>query len=210
LVQDQPVHASGVGKVNLLFVKDGIGNWNLKNFENYPGELLDAYLNVGKKALEAAAKIAAASSGVGSGGVAIEAALKYANQSIADFPSTSSGTQILEDLAAIGAFNVEITKSRVTSYLSRCLPIPQRRSCPSHSQDPAKRRITVESWRNAHALKLCICRFSSMAAGRQHGLHLLRPHANQAPPCGRKSGPARGKLTGVHQAPPLRFQDERH
>jgi hypothetical protein len=93
------VHASGVGKVNLLFVKDGIGNWNLKNFESYPGELLDAYVNVGKKALEAAAKIAAATSGVGSGGVAIEAALKYANQSIADSSSMSSGTQVLDDLA---------------------------------------------------------------------------------------------------------------
>jgi alkylation response protein AidB-like acyl-CoA dehydrogenase len=63
------------------------------------GELLDAYVNVGKKALEAAAKIAAATSGVGSGGVAIEAALKYANQSIADSPSISSGTQVLDDLA---------------------------------------------------------------------------------------------------------------
>lgn len=94
------VHASGVGTVNMVFVKDGIGNWNLKNFENYPGELLEAYLNVGKKALESAAKMAAATSGFGSGGVAIEAALKFASQAIADPPSAMSGTQLLEDLAA--------------------------------------------------------------------------------------------------------------
>ena len=92
------VHASGAGKTNMVFVKDGEGNWNLKNFESYPGELLEAYLNVGKKALEAAAKIAAATSGVGSGGVAIEAALKFASQSIADPPSAIAGTQLLEDL----------------------------------------------------------------------------------------------------------------
>lgn len=93
------VHASGVGKVNMVFVKDGIGNWNLKNYENYPGELLEAYLNVGKKALESAAKMAAAISGFGSGGVAIETALKFASQAIADPPSAISGTQLLEDLA---------------------------------------------------------------------------------------------------------------
>lgn len=95
------VHASGVGKVNIVFVKDGIGNWNLKNFENHPGELLDAYLNVGKKALEAAAKLAAATSGVGSGGAAITAALKYADQTIVGPSSATSGSQVLEDLLSL-------------------------------------------------------------------------------------------------------------
>lgn len=92
------VHASGVGKVNQVFVKDGIGNWSLKSFENHPGELLDAYLNIGKQALKAAATVAAATSGVGSGGAAITAALKYADQSIAGPATTTSGKQIIEDL----------------------------------------------------------------------------------------------------------------
>ncbi len=94
------VHASGAGKVNKVFVKDGIGNWNLKNFENHPGELLEAYLSLGKKMLETAAKVAAASSGVAAGGVAIEAALRFASQAIADPPPTMGGTQLLEDLTA--------------------------------------------------------------------------------------------------------------
>jgi hypothetical protein len=96
------VHASGTGKVNMVFVKDGIGNWNLKNFENHPGELLDAYLNVGKQVLKAAATVAAASSGVGAGGAAITAALKYADQSIAGPSSEKSGEHVLQDWPAAG------------------------------------------------------------------------------------------------------------
>lgn len=37
------VYASGKGKVSLAFVKDEIGNWDLKNMDNAPGELLKAY-----------------------------------------------------------------------------------------------------------------------------------------------------------------------
>ena len=37
------VYASGKGKVSLAFVKDEIGNWDLKNMDNAPGELLTAY-----------------------------------------------------------------------------------------------------------------------------------------------------------------------
>ncbi len=97
------VHASGAGKVNMVFVKDGIGNWNLKNFENHPGELLDAYLNVGKQVLKAAATVAAASSGVGTGGAAITAALKYADQSIAGPSSDKSGEHVLQDIQILEA-----------------------------------------------------------------------------------------------------------
>ncbi|HBH81593.1 MAG TPA: hypothetical protein DDY39_17335 [Nitrospira sp.] len=92
------VHSSAPGKGNMVFVKDEIGNWNLKNFESYPGELIDAYMNVGKTMLETAAKIGAASSGVGAGGVALEAAFKFANQAIADSPSTMAGTLLLKEL----------------------------------------------------------------------------------------------------------------
>lgn len=97
------VHASGTGKVNMVFVKDGIGNWNLKNFENHPGELLDAYLNVGKQVLKAAATVAAASSGVGAGGAAITAAFKYADQSIAGPSSEKSGEHVLQDIQVLEA-----------------------------------------------------------------------------------------------------------
>lgn len=37
------VHASGQGEVRMALIKDDIGNWSLKSFDNDPGELLDAY-----------------------------------------------------------------------------------------------------------------------------------------------------------------------
>jgi hypothetical protein len=37
------VYASGKGKISLAFVKDDIGNWDLKNMDNAPAELLQAY-----------------------------------------------------------------------------------------------------------------------------------------------------------------------
>lgn len=52
-------YASGWGKTSMAFVKDDIGNWNLKNFDNAPGELLDGYTKVAKTALDRAATLAA-------------------------------------------------------------------------------------------------------------------------------------------------------
>ncbi|MCA9462133.1 MAG: hypothetical protein KC643_28815 [Nitrospira sp.] len=52
------VYASGRGKVSLVLVKDGIGNWNLKNFDNSPGELLQAYQNFSLSLLKKAGDIA--------------------------------------------------------------------------------------------------------------------------------------------------------
>jgi len=37
------VYASGRGKVSMAFIKDDVGNWNLKSFDNDPEELLKAY-----------------------------------------------------------------------------------------------------------------------------------------------------------------------
>ena len=41
------VYASGAGDVAMAFVKDDIGNWNLKQFDNDPSKLLDAYKAAG-------------------------------------------------------------------------------------------------------------------------------------------------------------------
>lgn len=49
------VFASGRGDVNLVLVKDGIGNWTLKTFDSDPAELLSAYTDVAKTALRALA-----------------------------------------------------------------------------------------------------------------------------------------------------------
>lgn len=58
------VHANGQGEVAMAFVKDDIGNWDLKSFQNDPTELLDAYVDVGK-ALIKTATVAAGGGGLG-------------------------------------------------------------------------------------------------------------------------------------------------
>lgn len=51
-------YASGWGKTKMALIKDDIGNWNLKNFDNAPDELLSAYTMLGKTALDKAATLA--------------------------------------------------------------------------------------------------------------------------------------------------------
>jgi|GEM_PF-858880 len=59
------VHAVGRGEVRMAFIKDEIGNWNLKRFDNDPTELLDAYKDVGLAALKAATTAVGGAGGVG-------------------------------------------------------------------------------------------------------------------------------------------------
>lgn len=53
------VYASGRGKVSMAFIKDDVGNWNLKSFDNDPEKLLNAYTDFSIEAIKKAAKIAA-------------------------------------------------------------------------------------------------------------------------------------------------------
>jgi hypothetical protein len=59
------VYASGKGEISMAFVKDELGNWNLKNFDNAPGELLDSYMQLGTTLVKKAGELALA---VNSGG----------------------------------------------------------------------------------------------------------------------------------------------
>jgi len=72
------VYASGRGKVAMAFIKDDVGNWNLKSFDNDPDKLLKAYTDFStetiKKAMEMAAKAAANGAVPGASGVAQTAA----------------------------------------------------------------------------------------------------------------------------------------
>jgi hypothetical protein len=52
------VHASGQGKVSMALIKDDIGNWNLKSFENNPTELLNAYRKLSLAGIQAAVNVA--------------------------------------------------------------------------------------------------------------------------------------------------------
>ncbi|MGN7161466.1 hypothetical protein [Sphingomonas sp. SAFR-052] len=65
------VYASGQGDVSMAFIKDDLGNWNLKSFSNDPRALLASYRKVTDAALKATAKLAAnAATGGGAEGVA--------------------------------------------------------------------------------------------------------------------------------------------
>jgi len=49
------VYASGRGKTSMAFIKDDVGNWNLKSFDNDPEDLLKAYTDFSIEAAKRAA-----------------------------------------------------------------------------------------------------------------------------------------------------------
>ncbi len=73
------VYASGQGTVRMALIKDDIGNWNLKSFDQDPSELLNAYRNVGLAGLKAATGVITAAVS-GGGSAAAMQALAMANQ----------------------------------------------------------------------------------------------------------------------------------
>lgn len=78
------VYTSGQGDVSMAFIKDDLGNWDLKSFSNDPTELLRSYRRVTDAALKTASQLArtAATGGVGAAaelGLAQRAA-GFANQ----------------------------------------------------------------------------------------------------------------------------------
>lgn len=74
------VYASGQGDVAMAFIKDDIGNWNLKAFDNDPAELLKAYTAVGKAALVEAADAVKAATGFGAAAEGVGTAVSGAKQ----------------------------------------------------------------------------------------------------------------------------------
>ncbi|MEQ1777307.1 MAG: hypothetical protein ABL863_02040 [Nitrosomonas sp.] len=64
------VYASGIGKVNMALIRDEIGNWNLKNFDNDPTELLSAYKDLTLQSIKTTIDLAKK---VSSGGSALAA-----------------------------------------------------------------------------------------------------------------------------------------
>lgn len=60
------VYTSGQGQVGTALIRDEIGNWMLKSFENYPGELVKAYWGLTKAGVEGAAELVGAAASGGS------------------------------------------------------------------------------------------------------------------------------------------------
>jgi hypothetical protein len=80
--QINTVYASGRGKVSMALIKDDVGNWNLKSFDNDPEELLNAYKDFTITTLRRSAEIAkgVATSGASEGGIiAIKQLMNLAN-----------------------------------------------------------------------------------------------------------------------------------
>ncbi|MDB5424693.1 MAG: hypothetical protein JWQ29_2109 [Phenylobacterium sp.] len=65
------VYASGQGEVAMAFIKDDLGNWDLKSFSNDPSELLAAYRKVTDAALKTAVDLTRKAA-TGPAGAAVE------------------------------------------------------------------------------------------------------------------------------------------
>ncbi len=88
------VYASGRGKIAMAFIKDDVGNWNLKSFDNDPEELLKAYTSFSiktiEKAIEMAIKAAANGAAPGASNAAETASKLLSLATAAAFGPTTS------------------------------------------------------------------------------------------------------------------------
>lgn len=106
------VYASGRGKTQMAFIKDETGNWNLKSFDNDPTELLEAYANVAKKALQKAADLAA---GGLTGGTSL-ASLELAKQ-LRDFAAESEPDKAISQTSPAGSLSLDHLRTRLADKL---------------------------------------------------------------------------------------------
>lgn len=97
------VFAAGQGDVSMALVKDDVGNWNLKSFDNDPTALLNAYKRVGLAAVGAIAKLANKASGLPNA----ENALDFANQIAL---GSTSGTRAKETEERLGGLRRETAR----------------------------------------------------------------------------------------------------
>ena len=91
------VFAAGQGDVSMALVKDDVGNWNLKSFDNSPGELLDAYKELGLAAVKTTVELASEGGGLS----AAKNALNFANQIALGSTSGGRAAETQERLAVM-------------------------------------------------------------------------------------------------------------
>lgn len=138
-------YASGVGEVSMAFIKDEIGNWNLKSFENDPTELVQAYTKFASDAVTKAASLVATG---GAGQIAgrlgtAQSTLEAAQQSqIGDSGAGGKGADVLAgiDLKAVRA---ELQKGLTA--------IPERLNA---AEEKAKEKDTEADEKKAEADRL--------------------------------------------------------
>lgn len=109
------VYASGQGNVAMAFIKDDIGNWNLKSFENDPTELLKAYTEFTLEAIGKATDLVKA--GITGGGTEALEQLGQLNDSLSLAGQASSGLIGGGDAAA-QSLDVERLRQRAVGQLT--------------------------------------------------------------------------------------------
>ncbi len=109
------VYASGQGDVAMAFIKDEIGNWNLKSFDNDPTELLQHYTDLTKVVIKGAADVARAALAPGSnvGNALLQQSLEAAGRVTSGRLGSAGAAEVanvkalrdrlLDRLAALGA-----------------------------------------------------------------------------------------------------------
>ena len=88
------VFAAGQGDVRMVFIKDDIGNWNLKSFSNDPTELVNAYKKVGFAALSTAAGLASSGGSPGE----VQNFMQFANDVALGSGGSAQGPLSVESL----------------------------------------------------------------------------------------------------------------
>lgn len=108
------VHASGQGKVRMALVKDDIGNWNLKSFDNDPEELLDAYRKLSLAGLEAGIRVAR-TLGTGGSAAGVELASQFARGRLGSTDTAMASSTRIDALRQRATADLEALRATVTT-----------------------------------------------------------------------------------------------
>ena len=130
------VQANGMGETRMAFIKDDIGNWNLKSFTSDPEELLAAYNNLARGVVSEAFTMAT-TSGVGNVAKA-DKLMSFANRALIGKPESSEPT--------LGTANVSALRARIKERLeSEDAQLDEKLEKPKADLDLAKTKRKEET-----------------------------------------------------------------
>ena len=112
------VYASGQGEVSMAFIKDDLGNWDLRSFSNDPTELLASYRKATDAVLKTAVNLAKKATPAGQGIGAAEKLLGVAGQlATGEAPAGAAG--VPADVAALHARASAQLSARKADFLAK-------------------------------------------------------------------------------------------
>ncbi|MDX8404568.1 MAG: hypothetical protein R8K50_00270, partial [Mariprofundus sp.] len=150
------VYASGAGKVNMAFIRDEVGNWNLKGFDNDPTELLNAYKDLTLAGIKAARKIATHASGPGG----IRAAMTMADQ-LTKPPRPANDGIVSEKIRDYHMKTDTSLKNAKTTYKSAFDLCESDSECKAKENDKLIKRVSLIL--REHSIKLSTLQDISVA-----------------------------------------------